>query len=75
MHWIRRSAGAGFTAVLGLHALPAAASLAAPALAAAAPVARISPGDTAWVLLMTIPGRALFYAGMVQKKNILATMM
>ena len=54
---------------------------AAPALAAeAAP--RIDTGDTAWmlvctalVLLMTIPGLALFYAGMVRKKNILATMM
>lgn len=39
-------------------------------------------GDTAWVLvacclvlLMTVPGLALFYAGMVQKKNILGTMM
>ena len=37
-------------------------------------------GDTAWmltssvlVLLMTIPGLALFYAGMVRKKNVLAT--
>jgi Amt family ammonium transporter len=42
----------------------------------------VSPGDTAWVLvstalvlLMTIPGLALFYGGMVRKKNILATMM
>jgi Amt family ammonium transporter len=40
-----------------------------------------SSGDTAWmitatalVLLMSIPGLALFYAGMVRKKNILATM-
>ena len=39
-------------------------------------------GDTAWmlastalVLMMTIPGLALFYAGMVRKKNMLATMM
>jgi Amt family ammonium transporter len=39
-----------------------------------------SAGDTAWmltstalVLLMTIPGVALFYAGMVRKKNVLAT--
>jgi Amt family ammonium transporter len=39
-------------------------------------------GDTAWmltstalVLMMTIPGLALFYAGMVRKKNILATVM
>jgi ammonium transporter, Amt family len=43
---------------------------------------RINTGDTAWmlcatalVLLMTIPGLALFYAGMVRKKNVLATMM
>jgi Amt family ammonium transporter len=41
---------------------------------------KISSGDTAWmlastalVLLMTIPGLALFYAGMVRKKNVLAT--
>jgi len=44
-------------------------------------VAQISAGDTAWmlgatalVLLMTLPGLALFYAGMVRKKNILAVM-
>lgn len=42
----------------------------------------INSGDTAWmltatalVLLMTVPGVALFYAGMVRKKNVLATMM
>lgn len=42
---------------------------------------KISAGDTAWmltasalVLLMTIPGLAAFYAGMVRKKNVLATM-
>jgi len=42
----------------------------------------IEPGDVAWVLfstvlvlLMTIPGLALFYAGMVRKKNVLAIMM
>jgi ammonium transporter, Amt family len=41
----------------------------------------ISAGDTAWmmmstalVLLMTIPGVALFYTGMVRKKNVLSTM-
>lgn len=45
------------------------------------PTSVISAGDTAWVMLaailvlfMTIPGLALFYAGMVRKKNILATM-
>ena len=42
----------------------------------------IEAGDVAWVLLctvlvllMTIPGLALFYAGMVRKKNMLAIMM
>src|SRR5207249_12076783 len=42
---------------------------------------KIDGGDTAWmiaatalVLMMTIPGLALFYAGMVRKKNVLATM-
>src|ERR1700674_4753508 len=41
----------------------------------------IDAADTAWmmtatalVLVMTIPGMALFYAGMVRKKNVLATM-
>ena len=51
-----------------------------PAFAEDAP--KIDSGDTAWmltstalVLLMTVPGLALFYAGMVRKKNVLATMM
>jgi Amt family ammonium transporter len=63
----------------------AAASDAAPA-APTAPFSvdssKISSGDTAWmltstalVLFMTIPGLALFYAGMVRKKNVLATVM
>lgn len=41
----------------------------------------LNSGDTAWVLvstalvlLMTIPGLALFYGGMVRKKNVLSTM-
>ncbi len=48
---------------------------------ALAQTSTINPADTAWmiaatalVLLMTIPGLALFYAGLVRKKNILATM-
>ncbi len=59
---------------LGLLATPA---LAQPAAAATT----ISAPDTAWmiiatalVLMMTVPGLALFYAGMVRKKNVLATM-
>src|SRR5215468_4445499 len=42
---------------------------------------KIDAADTAWmisatalVLLMTLPGLALFYCGMVRKKNVLATM-
>src|SRR5690348_10894667 len=56
----------------------AAALSASPAFAQAA---KIDAADTAWmigatglVLMMTIPGLALFYAGMVRKKNILATL-
>jgi Amt family ammonium transporter len=43
---------------------------------------KINSGDTAWmltsmalVLMMTVPGLALFYGGMVRKKNVLATVM
>ncbi len=60
----------------------AAAPAAAPAAAAPSPSAFINSGDNAWmltstalVLMMTIPGLALFYGGMVRKKNVLATMM
>jgi Amt family ammonium transporter len=65
--------------------LPALAALLATsgaALAQAAAPPMIDRGDTAWmltstalVLLMTIPGLALFYGGMVRKKNVLATVM
>ena len=55
---------------------------AAPAAPAAAAEPKVDTGDTAWmltstalVLMMTVPGLALFYAGMVRKKNVLATMM
>jgi Amt family ammonium transporter len=55
---------------------------AAPALAQDAAAPTIDTGNTAWmltstalVLMMTIPGLALFYGGMVRKKNVLATVM
>ena len=57
------------------------APVAAPA-AAPAPPPKIDSGDTAWVLvsaalvlLMTAPGLALFYGGMVRQKNALGTLM
>ena len=67
------------TACLGLALAPA--LLNGSAMAAdAAP--KLDSGDTAWmlastalVLMMTIPGLAMFYGGMVRRKNMLATMM
>ena len=56
---------------------------AAPAvcLADAVPARRLDGANTAWmlvattlVLLMTLPGVALFYGGMVRRRNVLATM-
>jgi Amt family ammonium transporter len=75
-----------FGAVVALAALALAhidPALAQEAEAAATPAApTLSAGDTAWmltstalVLMMTIPGLALFYGGMVRKKNVLATVM
>src|SRR6188768_2357330 len=77
--------------VLGLAALAAGvlisdwalAQAAAPAAAPAAPPApTFNKGDNAWmltssvlVLLMTIPGLALFYGGMVRPKNMLSVLM
>jgi Amt family ammonium transporter len=70
--------------LLLLHAIdPALAQEAAAEAAPAAPAApAIDTGDTAWmltstaiVLMMTVPGLALFYGGMVRKKNVLSVMM
>ena len=51
---------------------------AAPAYAAAT----VNKGDTAWmlvatalVILMTIPGLALYYGGLVRSKNVLSVLM
>src|SRR3954454_8115236 len=57
-------------------------SPAPPVAAASAEAVKLDTGDTAWmltstalVLMMTIPGLALFYGGMVRKMNVLATVM
>ncbi len=57
-------------------------ALAADTIAPAPPPPKIDTGDTAWmltsaalVLLMTGPGLALYYSGLVRRKNVLATMM
>lgn len=72
-------------ALVALGTVAALAQEAAPAATAAAPAAPapvLDTGNTAWmltstalVLMMTIPGLALFYGGMVRKKNVLATIM
>ena len=67
-------------------ATPAATAAAAAEAPAAAPAAAPAPvpnkGDTAWmtvatilVILMTIPGLALFYGGLVRSKNMLSVLM
>jgi Amt family ammonium transporter len=69
MAWVGRIFGGALAAAASITA-------SAPALAAS----KVDSGDTAWmltstafVLMMTIPGLALFYGGMVRKKNVLAT--
>ncbi len=67
---------------------PAAATAATPAAAAPAPAAAATPaptpnkGDIAWmivatafVIMMSIPGLALFYGGLVRSKNMLSVLM
>ncbi len=66
---------------LGLGALAGLGALGLSTGTAFAAAPKIDSGDTAWmitssalVLMMTIPGLALFYGGMVRKKNVLATL-
>ena len=72
-------------AVVDAASAPAAAASAAVVEAAAAPAAAAptpNKGDTAWmmvatllVILMTVPGLALFYGGLVRSKNMLSVLM
>jgi Amt family ammonium transporter len=64
------------------EAAPAAAAAAPAAAAEAAPAPVPNKGDTAWmmvatllVILMTVPGLALFYGGLVRSKNMLSVLM
>ena len=74
MRFVRRALAIGAVNIFGL-------ALSERAFAAAEETA-IDSGDTAWlltataiVLMMTIPGLALFYGGMVRKKNVLSMLM
>ena len=66
---------AALSMVVGISASSASA-------AEACPTPRLDTGDTAWmltstamVLMMTVPGLALFYGGLVRSKNVLSTLM
>ena len=73
MRFGRRLVFGGLGAAALLGALPGA--------AAAAEGAAIDTGDTAWLLVATalvmvmLPGLALFYGGLVRRKNVLSTIM
>ncbi len=61
---------------------PAMAAEAAPAAEAAAPAPTVDKGDVAWmmlstllVIMMAVPGLALFYGGLVRSKNMLSVLM
>ena len=69
-----------FKSLFGTFGLALTMAVAATGGALAAEAPKLDTGDTAWmltstalVLMMTIPGVALFYGGMVRKKNVLAT--
>ncbi len=76
--WITGLMGIGMAWAGALPALAEESASQAPASA----VSAVNTGDTAWVLvstalvmLMTIPGLALFYGGLVRKKNVLSVLM
>ena len=83
---LAQDAASAPAAAASMAAMPAAAAAPAAAASEAAPAAAAQPvpnkGDTAWmmvstvlVILMTIPGLALFYGGLVRSKNMLSVLM
>jgi ammonium transporter, Amt family len=66
---------------LGTTAALTAVALAAPGTVAAAEPGQLDSGDTAWLIVATamvmimLPGLALFYGGLVRRKNVLSTIM
>jgi Amt family ammonium transporter len=79
---VKASVDAAPAAVAAAPAAAPAAAEAAPAAAAAAPAPVPNKGDTAWmmvstllVIMMTVPGLALFYGGLVRSKNMLSVLM
>jgi Amt family ammonium transporter len=80
--WAADNAPATPAATAPAAAAAPAAAPAAPAAEAAAPAPALSKADNAWimvcaalVMLMSIPGLALFYGGLVRTKNMLSVLM
>ena len=78
MSWYKRF---GILLCLGVGLFPGS-LIGIPEAGAADEALKVDTGDTAWVLTttalvlaMTMPGLALFYGGMVRRKNILGTIM
>ncbi|GGB27053.1 ammonium transporter [Sphingomonas metalli] len=79
---IGKLAGAAALGVAALAALPAFAQGAAPAAPVVPTAAMVNKGDVSWmlvstafVLMMSVPGLALFYGGLVRAKNMLSVLM
>jgi Amt family ammonium transporter len=80
--WAQTPAPAATAAATAATPAADAPAAAAPAAEAAAPAPVPNKGDTAWmivatvlVILMTLPGLALFYGGLVRSKNMLSVLM
>jgi Amt family ammonium transporter len=81
VEWRWRTHSIGHIGWIAFHTAAVLTAFGGPALADEAPP-KIDSGDTAWmltsvalVLMMTVPGLALFYGGMVRKRNVLSTVM
>ena len=82
LRWGAPALAAGLLAATAAFAQDAAAPAADAAAAAAPAASTVDKGDVTWmmtasvlVLLMTIPGLALFYGGLVRAKNMLSVLM
>ena len=81
LHWLIIAALLCFSIVTPLAVFAQDTAQTAPASAAGSAISKIDSGDTAWMLMSTAlvmlmtPGLALFYGGMVRRKNVLGTIM
>ncbi len=81
MTWRKLGLGIGALGLAALCAHPALAQTPGGAVAGQVPPATVNKGDTAWmlvstllVLMMSVPGLALFYGGLVRTKNMLSVL-